>query len=239
MKNRFLFRLAVSSSTGLPATSAVYANDATTALGAQSGTPALIMIAASGILLLALVLRPITAVLGRCVTRKNLERRLHRCLAATGLEVLHNFILPGRCGGLTRVDHAILAAGGVVSVQVKHYSGTVAGSPEDPQWTCTEGTEVHRFMNPVIQNERRAGAIRRAIPGLPVVSLIVFTGRVRFAESRPENVIELGQLATFLERLEFEPCAIEDWEATWLSLRAAALTDAKSRKDMDAQLSFG
>ena len=35
------------------------------------------------------------------------------------------------------------------------------------------------------------------------------------------------------------PSAVEDWDALWLTLRSAAKTDADTRKDYAAQLSFG
>jgi hypothetical protein len=36
----------------------------------------------------------------------------------------------------------------------------------------------------------------------------------------------------------FGPSKVSDWDSVWMSVKSAALTDAETRKDMQAQLSF-
>jgi hypothetical protein len=39
-------------------------------------------------------------------------------------------------------------------------------------------------------------------------------------------------------KFAFGPCKVDDWDAAWMTIKAAALVDEETRKDFDAQLSF-
>ena len=78
--------------------------------------------------------------------------------------------------------------------------------------------------------------MQKALPDVPVANLVVFTGRVEFPTPPPKNVIRVGQLDSFIAKFVFGPSKIEDWDAVWLSLNSAALTDEASRKDLQAQI---
>ena len=73
---------------------------------------------------------------------------------------------------------------------------------------------------------------------VPVANLVVFTGEVQFASGLAENVIHIDELRSYIEKFEFGPSKIKDWNSVWQTVRAAALTDEESRKDFLAQLSF-
>ncbi|MEQ9562386.1 MAG: nuclease-related domain-containing protein, partial [Woeseiaceae bacterium] len=166
------------------------------------------------------------------------KRRVRKILGNKSKDVLEDFILPGAYGGLTRIDFAILTSGGILCIQTKHYNGLVFGEAEEPQWTNVDGVTSRRFLNPLIQNEGRSRALRKVVPDVPVANLVVFTGSVQFSTKQASNVIHVRDLQNFIEKFVFGPCRIEDWDAAWLSVKAAALTDEESRKDFRAQLSF-
>lgn len=201
--------------------------------------PGLAFIAIAGGIVLTLLLRPTVTSLLRLATEKIGRRRISQILWARTANVLDDFILPGAYGGLTRIDHAILTSGGIICIQTKHYNGVVFGEPNEPQWTNVDGVQRRKFLNPQIQNEGRANALRKVMPDLPVANLVVFTGSVDFTSPRAANVIHLRDLDRFIQRFEFGPSPISDWDAVWLTIKSAALTDDDSRKDFDAQLSFG
>jgi len=200
--------------------------------------PAKFMFTLAGAIFLTLIFRSsanhlarfITTRLGQMRTRAALEKRSH--------DVLHDFILPGAYGGLAKVDHAILTAGGILCIQSKHYNGVVFGGEDEPQWTNIDSVNRRRFLNPLIQNEGRARALRKVVPDVPVANLVIFTGSVDFKTPLPKNVIHVDQLESYIARFVFGPCKIDDWDAVWLSVNAAAMTDEDTRKDFQAQLGF-
>ena len=98
-------------------------------------------------------------------------------------------------------------------------------------------TELYCF-NPLIQNEGRSRALRQVVPDVPVANLVIFTGSVEFTSAPPRNVIHVRDLESFVSKFVFGPSKIEDWDAVWLTVKAAALTDADSRKDLQSQLTF-
>ncbi len=200
--------------------------------------PAMFVIAIAGALLLTLFFRASATRVANLVTAKIGKRRIRRGLMQKSRDVLEDFILPGAYGGLTKIDHAILTSGGIICIQTKHYNGIVFGGPEEPQWTNVDGVQRRKFLNPMIQNEGRTKALQKVVPKVPVANLIVFTGSVQFTSPLEKNVIHVRDLNSYIAKFVFGPCKIQDWDAVWMTVKAAALTDEETRKDLSAQLSF-
>jgi hypothetical protein len=198
--------------------------------------PAAFIFTIAGALLLTLVFRSAASHLMHIVIGRIGTLRIRRALEARSPDVLHDFILPGAYGGLTKIDHAILTAGGVLCIQTKHYSGIVFGGEEEPQWTNVDGTLRRRFLNPLIQNEGRTRALQNVVPDVPVANVVVFTGTVDFPTPPPKNVMHVGDLDSFIAKFVFGPSKVKDWDAAWLTVKSAALTDEATRKDLQAQI---
>jgi len=196
------------------------------------------IIAVTGALLLTLLFRASATHIAGIVMSKLGKHRIRKILAARSPDVMEDFILPGAYGGLTHIDHAILTSGRILCIQTKHYNGIVFGEADEPQWTNVDGVQRRKFLNPLIQNEGRTKALQNIVPDVPVVSLVVFTGSIQFTSSPESNVIHLRDLDTYIAKFVFGPCKVDDWNAVWMTAKAAALTDDESRKDFDAQLSF-
>ena len=124
------------------------------------------------------------------------------------------------------------------AVRILHFDGVVFGTEEEAQWTHVDGVTRRRFLNPMIQNEGRRRALANVVPEVPVDGLVVFTGRVDFPNPLPKGAIHISALGGFLARHVFGPSRIDDWDAVWMSVQAAALTDEATRRDFEAQLSF-
>ena len=206
--------------------------------GLSNVGPAMFVIAIAGALLLTLFFRASATRVANLVTAKIGKRRIRRGLVQKSRDVLEDFILPGAYGGLTKIDHAILTSGGIICIQTKHYNGIVFGGPEEPQWTNVDGVQRRKFLNPMIQNEGRTKALQKVVPKVPVANLIVFTGSVQFTSPLEKNVIHVRDLNSYIAKFVFGPCKIKDWDAVWMTIKAAALTDEETRKDLSAQLSF-
>ncbi len=200
--------------------------------------PAKFLFTLAAALFLTLIFRSTANHLARFVTAKIGQWRIRTALAKRSPDVLHDFILPGAYGGLAKLDHALLTAGGILCIQTKHFSGVVFGGEDEAQWTNVDGVKRQRFLNPLIQNEGRARALRKVVPDVPVANLVIFSGFVEFTTPPPKNVIHIDQLESYVAKYVFGPSKIEDWQAVWLTVNAAAMTDADTRKDFQAQLGF-
>ncbi len=198
----------------------------------------LFIIAIAGALLLTLMFRASATHIARIVTERFGKRRIHNILNTRSPDVLEDFILPGAYGGLTHIDYAILTSGGILCIQTKHYNGIVFGGTDEPQWSNVDGVHRRKFLNPLIQNEGRTKALQNVVPDVPVANLVVFTGSVQFTTPLAKNVIHVRNLNSYIAKFVFGPCKIADWDAVWLTVKSAALTDEETRKDFRAQLSF-
>jgi len=216
------------------------AEDASTEVvtGLTNVGPALFLIAIACALLLTLAFRASATRIASIVTAEFGKRRIRRILKHRSRNVLEDFILPGAYGGLTKIDYAILTSGGIICVQTKHYNGIVFGGVKEPQWTNVDGIQRRKFLNPMIQNEGRTKALQKVEPDVPVANLVVFTGSVQFTSPLEKNVIHVRDLNSYIAKFVFGPCKIKDWDAVWMTVKAAALTDDETRKDLSAQLSF-
>ena len=212
------------------------AADGDQATGITTVGPAAFLFTIAGALILTLLFRSTASHVMRAVTARVGELRIRRALEARSPDVLHDFILPGAYGGLVKIDHAILTAGGILCIQTKHYNGIVFGGEDEPQWTNVDGTVRRRFLNPLIQNEGRTRALQNVLPDVPVDNVVVFTGSVDFPTPPPANVIRVGDLESFIAKHVFGPSKVEDWDAAWLTVKSAAMTDEATRKDLQAQI---
>jgi hypothetical protein len=198
----------------------------------------LFIIAIAAALFLTLMFRASATHVARIVTERIGKRRIHKILHARSPDLLEDFILPGAYGGLTHIDYAILTSGGILCIETKHYNGIVFGGADEPQWTNVDGVHRRKFLNPLIQNEGRTKALQKIVPNVPVANLVVFTGSVQFTTPLERNVIHVRNLNSYIAKFVFGPCKIKDWDAVWLTVKSAALTDEETRKDFRAQLSF-
>ncbi len=224
--------------TVLPSVAADGTADPAVVTGLTNTGIGLFIIAIAGALLLTLMFRASATHVARIVSEKIGKRRIRRILHARSPNLLEDFILPGAYGGLTRIDYAILTSGGILCIQTKHYNGIVFGGADEPQWSNVDGVQRRKFLNPLIQNTGRTKALQNVVPKVPVANLVVFTGTVQFTTPLEKNVIHVRNLDSYIAKFIFGPCKIKDWDAVWLTVRSAALTDKETRKDFRAQLSF-
>jgi len=206
------------------------------ATGITNVGPAAFIFTIATALLLTLIFRSTASHMVSIVTARVGALRIRRALEARSPDVLHDFILPGAYGGLTKIDHAILTAGGILCIQTKHYNGIVFGGEDEAQWTNVDGTVRRRFLNPLIQNEGRTRALQNVVPDVPVANVVIFTGSVEFPTPPPKNVIRVADLESFIAKFVFGPSKVKDWDAAWLTVKSAALTDEATRKDLQAQI---
>jgi hypothetical protein len=198
--------------------------------------PAAFFFTVAAALLLTLIFRSTASHVVGLLTSWLGTIRIRRVLNRRSPDVLHDFILPGAYGGLTKIDHAILTAGGILCIQTKHYNGIVFGAEEEAQWTNVDGTAKRRFLNPLIQNAGRTRALQNVVPDVPVANLVVFTGKVEFPTPPPKNVLRVAEVDSYIAKFVFGPSKIKDWDAVWLTVNSAALTDEATRKDLQAQI---
>lgn len=197
-----------------------------------------VIITAACLLLVLLLLRGSAGKARRFLSERSGRRRMRYALRKRSHDVLEDFLLPGAYGGLTRVDYAVLTSGGILCIRTRHLNGVVFGGEDEPQWKNVDGVRQQKFLNPLIQNAGRARALQNAVPDVPVANLVVFTGSVQLTLPKVRNAIHVRDLDSWIAKFVFGPCKIKDWDAVWLTVQSAAITDDDSRKDFQAQLSF-
>ena len=231
------FRIPLTLLAQAPLTAAVAASDPVPTGIIGIGPSVFIFVVAAAVLITLVgsaAARPYLRRLGERLAR----HRIARELARRSKHVMSNALLPGAYGGIVKVDHVALTPAALLCIRSVHAHGMLAGGEKEPQWTIVEGSVRRRFLNPLIQNEGRARAIRKALPDIPVAALVVITGKVRCSSSLPSNVITFGQLDDYLKSQVLGPGHVKDSIGVWRRFESVVMTDAATRKDFAAQVSF-
>jgi hypothetical protein len=217
---------------GLP----LFEAQASAATGITGGSGAGFLFAIAAALILTLVFRAAAKQFLASILAKIGAIRVRRVLKAEGSTVLHDLVLPGAYGGLVKIDHAVRISGGVLCILTMPSRGLIFGRPDEPQWSNVNGTLRHRFLNPLIENESQVRALQATVPGVPVTGVVIFTGHVEFSCTPPPNVMHVSRLHKFLASPVFDSSSVEDWDAVWLTIRSAGVTNAASLKSHPAKI---
>jgi restriction system protein len=161
------------------------------------------------------------------------ERAVKDALDRAGFRHLHDVYLPSK-GGVTQIDHIVLAGGAIVVVETKNYSGWIFGEEKQGRWTVSlaGGRSKHSFQNPLRQNHGHIRSVESALDrSAPVTGLVAFTAGSHFPKGMPPGVIRVSGLATALRQIAKDTPADRTGEAAWRKLESLAQgTDRKAAK---------
>lgn len=118
------------------------------------------------------------------------ERRLVIRMLKKGVHpkaIFHDLYLQKKNGEYSQVDIVVATPQGLVSIEVKDYSGWLFGNEKQMYWTqvLNYGREKYRFYNPIMQNEGHIRALREQseqFARLPVFNVILFAGKGRLKD---------------------------------------------------------
>lgn len=112
------------------------------------------------------------------------ERKTILKLLKMGIDhraIFHDCYIRKASGAYTQVDLVVATKAGLLTFEIKDYSGWIFGHYRQKYWTqvLAYGKEKHRFYNPIMQNNGHIQALRDNLPhniGIPIYSIIVFFG---------------------------------------------------------------
>lgn len=122
------------------------------------------------------------------VTKSNRGTRSERDLVLKLLKngippqtIYHDLYLKKNNGNFSQIDLVVITEVGIIVFEVKDYSGWIFGSGNQPQWTqvLAYGKQKYRFYNPIMQNNKHIGELRRKLKSLdnvPFYSVVLFYG---------------------------------------------------------------
>lgn len=112
------------------------------------------------------------------------ERKTVLKLLKMGIDhraIFHDCYIRKSSGTYTQVDLVVATKAGLITFEIKDYSGWIFGNYQQKYWTqiLNYGKEKYRFYNPIMQNNGHIQAIRDNLPhnpNIPIYSVIVFYG---------------------------------------------------------------
>lgn len=134
------------------------------------------------------------------------RRAIRATFDTSDYHLMNNVTIP-MVEGTTQIDHVLISRFGIFVIETKHYSGWIYADAASAKWTQAIGNAKFQFQNPIRQNYKHIKAVEsgllRIVPGVPVRSVVVFTGKAVFKNELPVGVFYLNgltsHLATFQE----------------------------------------
>jgi hypothetical protein len=135
-----------------------------------------------------------------------------------GVPGIHDLYLPiGE--DVTQIDHIFCLGHALVVVETKNWNGLVFGSADDRHWTLAgRGGRRTRMYNPILQNKTHVAALHSFAGDMQTFQGVVMTGNASFPKGKPEGVISLQSLASFLQSNKQLDGAAPEFVRMWNSL---------------------
>jgi restriction system protein len=112
---------------------------------------------------------------------------------------LHDVVLQTP-DGTTQIDHVLVSAYGVFSIETKNYKGWIFGDSHSKNWMQSLYGKRFKFQNPLRQNYKHVKALQNFLQlnQKQIHSVVVFVGKSKFKTVMPENVVALNGLLPFI-----------------------------------------
>ena len=107
--------------------------------------------------------------------------------------------------GTTQVDHILITEKGIIVIEVKNYANVeVFGTDRAKIWSVKyPNGKVFKPKNPLHQNYGHIKAIEKVLGFSDnIISLVVFSNKVKFVKKMPFNVINEKDFRKFYEKLD-------------------------------------
>ena len=205
-------------------------------MGHASATAPLLTLAALAIgLLLGFLLRRQTCIAaskGEALVANEIEAKFRQ------LHVLINNITLPTPDGTSQIDHILVCRAGVYVIETKHYQGWIFGEAGQSRWMQVLYRRKSQFQNPLRQNQGHVRALKSClkITGVPITSLVVFTGTAKFQTPRDPAVLLLNELIPRL--LQSQPSALDETQMAGIVGRIEMARRRRSLETDEYHLSF-
>lgn len=161
--------------------------------------------------------------MGELRVNRMLRRHLNR-------QVYHSFsslILP-TADGTTQIDHVVVSKYGIFVLETKNMQGMISGSSKDRLWSQQIGTYCREFQNPLHQNYKHLKTLHELL-GMNEAyffSVIVFSGKARFAGQLPDNVVQGLELIRLIKSRRKQLLRSAQVDATIKAIKSVRLRNS-------------
>ena len=179
-------------------------------LDLQSGTVALVIIAAALILIL---------LLNR--TRLQLrwrEWRLQRCLNRIGSEQIRDLVCEDGLDGFYSIDRLALIGDAILLISYKPYVGNIYCAERISEWTQVIGRKSFKFENPLFELENQVTALKAITGNVPLRGYLFFNQSAVFPKGHPDSVLQADSIPPSFQRDQTTDAGAE-LRAAWERLK--------------------
>jgi len=158
------------------------------------------------------------------------EDRVHRLLTAAlprgQYTVLRGVVIPSG-GGTRRIPLLVISQFGIFVIQPVYRPGRITGTRAQDLWSQRKWGRLHRFDNPMHQNDLNIQALERLLDrsGLWFHPLVVFSSESYFTGTSPEDVIPAEKLIPLIKRRDRKLMDAEVCSRVLNSVNEARLND--------------
>lgn len=111
-----------------------------------------------------------------------------------------------------QIDHMVVSPKGIFLLETKNWRGRLSGDEADRKWTqqAYPDRPPRTLSSPILQNQRHIAVLSRflrsgGVPEIPIISVIVFTGRNTSLDIKNQKTLLLWPRETVDHILRFRP----------------------------------
>jgi len=163
--------------------------------------------------------------------RKNADfRSISQTFLSMGLGCIDEITIPDELDGYVTIDYCLLTPRGVVAIILQNYAGNLYGGDTIDSWTQVYQRKSFQFQNPHRHRQKCNSALQAFIPGVSVVSQIVFADIGVFPKGKPANVSMLSELKIDLKDFFEGEGPDEKTKLAWRKLEALKWSNADEKR---------
>lgn len=134
--------------------------------------------------------------------------------------------------GFSHIDHIVISTHGIFVINALTYHGDIVGKDTDQYWTCSTGSERHRFFNPIRQNHGHIKALETVLDPVgkvPLISMVAFPRDCEL-KSKPLGVFYYDEILAKIQSYAKNALTRTQTEVITATLERANIQDAELRK---------
>lgn len=125
-------------------------------------------------------------------------RAVEQLIKSASVTYMKDLVIPDGVYGYHFIDYLVLMPDTVLVLGIQPNQGYIFGGSQIEQWTHVVNNRSFHFDNPMMKLNQYRQSLESLLPGADLECKVVFLSDCSFPKGKPDDVIELDELADVL-----------------------------------------
>jgi len=147
-------------------------------------------------------------------------RNVEQAIKSKSVAYMKDIVIPDGVYGYHFIDYLVVMPDCILIIGVQHNQGYIFGGSQIEQWTHVVNNRSYHFDNPLMKLNQYRQSLESLLPGANLAYKVVFLSDSSFPKGKPEDVVELDELANVLgEYAAMTPTTTPELMERWRELQ--------------------